>query len=234
MKNFWLRLFFLLSVRPILTFNYWIDDTVNITNLQQAWFFPGGGSGNKPYYTLRINGEMFSGERDWLLRWNALQAVKHIVENKRILELGCNMGLLSIFATKYWHCNCTGLDGTDEKLANKGTPDLIKSAKLAQQAFGISIPIYQLDLDLNNYEAVLGFDYDVVFCCSVLYWVNQKERLVSYLSRFKHLIFEGHDSDALEIDRFEKVGFNHYEIIAKTQIGVSHGVKQRTLFHFWK
>ncbi len=219
----------------VLCNNFWIDNSVDMDILKKAWIYPGGGGGNRPYYSLQINGEFLRGERDWLIRWSALQEMKPIIEKKKVLELGCNMGLHSIFFTKYWNCTCVGLDCPDNKLAEKGTPELIKSATFAQEAFGVKFPIHQLNLDSDNYESVLGTNFDIVICFSVLFWVSEKDKLMRYLSKFKHVIFEGHHSNEQEINNFKKFGFMNYKIIAATQIGVSHPIENtRTIIYFWK
>ena len=39
-----------------------------------------------------------------------------------------------------------------------------------------------------NYETKIGYDYDVVFCMSLLHWVQDKERLLRYLSHFDQVL----------------------------------------------
>ncbi len=58
---------------------------------------------------------------------------------------------------------------------------------------------------------------DIVFALSVLNWVKDKERLLKFLGRYREVIFEGHDSVAVETERFKQVGFGHITLIAVSE-----------------
>lgn len=207
---------------------------INIELLQQAWKIPTGGSQGMPYYSLEINGVHLQGERPWEVRWDLVKDILDYKE-KKILELGCNVGLTSTCLLKYRGALAsTGLDRTYETLAAFGTPRLMEASALVQEAFGVFVDIIQADINNSDYEEILGYDYDVVFCMSFLKWVDDKHRLLDYLANFSHVIFEGHDPDPVEIARFEQRGFQ-YIILGSTQIGASYPADAtRTLIYFFK
>lgn len=225
----WITLFTCISM-----FNLYAIDDIDIGLLQEAWTISGGGSNGRPYYSLDIDGVHLEGERPWEERWKFIQGAMDY-QGKRILELGCNITLTSIYLIKY--CNAyeaVGVDRPYKELAEFGTPMLIESAKMTQLAFGINVPILQTDINNSPYEKLIGYNYDVVICMSFLKWVYDKERLLDYLSQFNHIIFEGHEADQIEITRFQNYGFQ-YRVLGKTQIGASYSADAyRTLIYFFK
>jgi SAM-dependent methyltransferase len=207
---------------------------VDLDLLAQAWTIPTGGSNGQPYNHVVVDGVDFPGERTWDDRWILIKEATNY-QNKKVLELGCNVALVSTYLLKYQNAAlCTGVDRPDDLLAFHGMPDLIKAAKTIHRAFNVSPHILQIDMNHADYENTLGYDYDIVFCMSFLKWADDKERLLEYLSHFQEIIFEGHEEDSNEIDRFQKKGFQ-YRILGKTQVGVSYPPNAfRTLIHFYK
>ena len=72
--------------------------------LHEAWRIAADANASAPgqqvaYYELDWQGLCFPGERPWTARWRVL---RHVVPygNRRVLELGCNMALLSTFLLK--------------------------------------------------------------------------------------------------------------------------------------
>ena len=51
------------------------------------------------YYELDFGGLRLPGERPWAVRWRVLRQITAL-RGRRVLELGCNLGLLSIFLLK--------------------------------------------------------------------------------------------------------------------------------------
>jgi SAM-dependent methyltransferase len=210
------------------------SEDVDIELLNKAWKIPTGGAHAKPYYSIDVDGHHFSGERSWDARWSFIQDAMDY-RNARVLELGCNVGLASTYLLKYKEAaSATGVDRLDYLLAQNDMPRLMEAAKLIHQAFGVHVNLVQTDINSSDYEDLLGNDYDVVFCMSFLKWVQDKERLLDYLSTFRNVIFEGHESDEVEIERFAQRGFRHV-ILGKTQVGVSYpSDATRTVIYFYK
>lgn len=216
-------------------FAYEDKENVDVQLLAEAWTIPTGGSNNQPYYSLNVNGLFFYGERSWEDRWNFIKDQINC-KNKRILELGCNVGIASVYLLKYGQALCcTGVDRPNDVLALHGMPRLMEASKLLQRAFHVHVDLVQLDFNKDDYEELIGQKYDFVVCMSLLKWVEDKERFLNYLALFDEVLFEGHESDSVEIERFKRHGFDHYQILGSTHVGVSYPQdSKRTLIYFWK
>lgn len=232
MKNI-LCLFILITSNILCDDDNLNENDVNIPLLNKALSIPTSG-GSLAYYSLNVNGQKTKGERSWQERWNIIKKAINY-ENKKILDLGCNTGLCGVYLLKFAKAHSVvGVDRPDNDLSTNGIPRLIESANLLQKAFNVSFKIIQTDLNTQNYEEIIGTNYDIVFCMSILKWVNNKERFLKYLSNFKNIIFEGHESDEIEIKRFKRLGYN-YKILGTTQVGLSYSTDSiRTLIHFYK
>jgi hypothetical protein len=162
------------------------------------------------YYSLDYMGYRFPGERSWKKRWNVLKNISNY-SGKTIIELGCNMGLLSTFLLKEGLCSkCVGVDN-DQKI--------LKSAAMISDVFGVKPEYLQIDLDSrNNWEKVLlNYNADIIFVLNVLNWVKDKERLLSFLSNFPEVIFEGHDLPKVEKNRFARIGFKNIQEVGYSE-----------------
>ncbi len=169
------------------------------------------------YYSLNFDGYRFPGERSWEDRWAVLQTISDY-SDKRILELGCNMSLLSSFLLLEKKASyAMGVD-IDE--------DILESAKLVSSALGVKPEYMQQDFDSpSDWETDLKkAKPDLVFALNVLNWVEDKDRLMRFLGSFKEVIFEGHDSAEIETSRFREMGFNEIELIGKSE-------RQRPILH---
>jgi len=83
-----------------------INDSADprLNKLLEAWRLAQKSNASSPalplaYYAIDFEGYHFPGERPWNERWNRLKNVSGY-SGKTILELGCNMGLLSIHLLK--------------------------------------------------------------------------------------------------------------------------------------
>ncbi len=210
------------------------DEDIDLDLLAAGWKIPTGGSNGQSYNAVTIQGVRFPGERAWDDRWELIKDAMDY-RGKRVLELGSNVALASTYLLKYREvAECIGVDRPDDLLAMSGMPRLMEAAKMLHRAFNVNPKIVQMDINNTDYEKFLGFNYDVAFCMSFLKWVDDKERLLDYLSNFKHIIFEGHEADSIEIERFQQRGFD-YRILGKTQVGVSYPKDAfRTLIYFFK
>jgi len=173
------------------------------------------------YYSLDIEGYHFPGERPWIDRWNTLRSITNY-SGKRVLELGCNMALLSCFLLKYSHACATLAVDADAKI--------IDVAKQISLAFGVKPIFRQQNFDApNDWETEISdFKPDIVFALSVLNWVQDKKRFIDFLGRFQELIFEGHDCFSVESQRLRSVGFRRIDVISVSERGrkVLHCTKQ--------
>jgi SAM-dependent methyltransferase len=186
--------------------------------IEKAWAINTSGDKVPSYYSIIIkNNHFFPGIRPFELRWNMIKDVLDYA-GKNILELGCCTALPSALLKKYRNA--------DRVVAVDMAAHRLQAAQLLAQAFEVDIEFYKLHFGDDAYEKILGYDFDIVFCMSLLYWIPDKDRFMRYLSHFKNIIFEGHDSPTTEIERFKKYGFDY------KHLGVSD--KGRTLFLFYK
>jgi serine/threonine protein kinase len=162
------------------------------------------------YYALEYNGTFFPGERPWSKRWNELKNISDY-SNKTIIELGCNMGLLSVSLLKDAGAKkCIGVDHDSS---------ILNSAKIISEVFNVSPEFFQIDFDskINWEDQLYSFSADIIFALNVLNWVKNKERFLRFLSAFNEVIFEGHDLPEIEKDRFAQLGFNSIQEIGYSE-----------------
>ncbi len=200
---------------------------IDIPLIEKAWSYSTGGMNFKPYYNVTINGKYYEGERNWNLRWTKFKN-EICWEGLKVLDLGTCMGLVPAYLFKY----C----GIDSATAIDFNSVHLQATQIVKNAFRIptdKMRIIQIDLDNSEYENILGYDYDVVFCFSFLRWIKKKKRLLKYLSLFRHVFLEPHDSDGDVVTIFRDVGFNYYKLLGESRIGKSFPEK-RKLYHFCK
>lgn len=191
------------------------DDDPKLLDLLKAWKLAQKSNASSPgvpiaYYALEYNGVYFPGERPWIKRWNELKDVSDY-SGKTVLELGCNMGLLSTFLLKDAGVQkCIGID-YDKKI--------LETAEIISEVFEVSPEFRQVNFDSTTTweEELLSFKADIVFALNVLNWVKDKERFLWFLSKFNEVIFEGHDLPENEKNRFKQIGFTSIEEIGYSE-----------------
>ncbi len=232
-----LSLFLLLSLCSVaFSSQNLIDSSIDMKELQQAWEYCTGGNFNKSYYRVKVNGKTLNGSRDWLLRWNQIKSSLDF-KGKTILDLGCNNTISSSFLVKYRGAqSATAVDLPEESLKNTNRRGIYKSAKHLHNALGInSVKLRPLDFNKDNYEKILGYEYDLVICMSILKWIKDKNRFLSFLSNFDHIIFEGHRDLKSELETFKKIGFKYYKVLeSHTTYPHKHPNYKRPLILFSK
>ena len=165
---------------------------------------------NIAYYGFNFMEYHFPGERPWADRWNVLKNISDY-SGKTIVELGCNMGLLSTFLLKEANAKkCIAVDG-DKKI--------LSSAEIISNVFQVRPEYFQIDFDSKeDWESkLLQYKPDIVFALNVLNWVNDKERFLTFLAKSPEVIFEGHDLPEIEKARFFKLGFTNIEEIGYSE-----------------
>ena len=192
---------------------------VRLQQLAECWREAAASRANSPdsevaYYSFDLAGMHFPGERPWALRWETISREVSF-QRKRVVELGCNLGLLSIHAS---------LAGAETVVAADHNQRVLNAAAKAATLFGANVTFRQVDFDQDaDWESSLGTG-DLVSALSLTYWLRDKERLWSYIARFPEVVFEGHEP-AEEIEhRLKTLGFTVIE-----RLGVSE--RNRVIFH---
>jgi hypothetical protein len=185
--------------------------------LQEAWRIAAAASASAPgqrvaYHELEWEGICFPGERPWSARWRVLRQITPYAE-RRVLELGCNMALLSIFLLKDAHAAAA--------LAVDRDPAILEAAAIVAEALDVQPQFCRIDFDRDsNWEDQLAaFRPDVVVALSVLHWVQDKARFLAFLGRFDEVIFEGHDSSRTERRRLLQAGFTEIDLVDTSERG---------------
>jgi hypothetical protein len=193
------------------------DASDKLRLLHAAWIAGAASDANSPgagvcYYALDVDGFRLPGERPWAPRWSEFRQAFDF-RNARVLELGCNMGLLSSFAlTDAGAAAAYGVD-IDSRI--------LGANRLVQQALGVSYETRQLNFDdPRPWETELAvFQPTIVTALSVLNWVKDKERFTRFLGRFDNALFEGHESPEVEAARLRSVGYRTIDLVSMSERG---------------
>ncbi len=186
-----------------------------LAHLHEAWKMARKSDANAPgeflcYYSHRCDGFHLPGERPWLERWETLKSVTDY-KGKRILELGCNLSLLS--------CHLLKESGAISALCVDHDWDILSAAQKVAAAYQVT-PIYKrIDFDdANDWETdLLLFKPDIAILLSVLNWVEDKNRLLKFIGKFNEVVFEGHDSTDVERGRLREIGFSTIEYVTTSE-----------------
>lgn len=186
------------------------DAPPSLFALRDAWNLAAASKASAPdrflaYYSLTVDGIRFPGERVWEPRWTQISQTTEL-QGRRILELGCNMGLLSTFAAVEGASGVLGVDHDEEILA---------AARLVASAYGVPADFRRVDFDdPDDWESeLLAFAPDVVFALNVVHWLQDRDRFFRFLGQSPEVVFEGHDPYAIEAERLRQVGFTDIKFI---------------------
>ncbi len=196
------------------------DET--LIELGNAWRAAAISNANSPgagiaYYSLDINGLHLPGERPWLQRWLAIAKATNF-QGKRVIELGCNMALLSCYAR---------LSGAREALAADINAQVLTAATKLSSVLGVEIQTHRIDFDTDaKWEELLGTG-DIVTALSLTYWLKDKDRLWRYISKFPEVIFEGHEAIEEVEQRLRAAGFTEITNIGRSERNrpIYHGMR---------
>jgi predicted Ser/Thr protein kinase len=197
--------------RPIVN-----DDTKepDLRLLIEAWELAARSKANAPgqhvaYYGFTYRGFHLPGERPWYLRWEAIRTGVDM-RGKKVLELGCNMGLLSVNAVIHGAASAVGADRD---------ADILAAGRLVAEALGIEVRFERVDIVADpDWETRLA-GADLVVAMSLLHWLPDPDRLLAFLARHRELLYEGHDSIEVEEARLRAIGFTTIRELATTERG---------------
>ena len=150
---------------------------------------------SKKNYLYQVLPEIQGGKRDTLKRWEAFDKIFRQVdlslENKVILDVGCNIGMNCYYALSRGSKFAYGID--KEEVALK--------CKLILNAFGVTRSnIFGLDLksikDLDKIQNFLDNDIDIIFYCSIDGHIGYPSQIKEL--KFKYILHEGHPNTNLD------------------------------------
>lgn len=183
--------------------------------LRGAWAIARNSNASSPgmpiaYYSLIADGVTLPGERPWEARWEMLRPAvgTHV---SRVLELGCNLGLLSSSLLRERI--------VEEALAVDHDVKILNGARLVAEAWGVTPHLRVQDFDAEEpwEDELAAFRPDLVFALNVLEWVHAKDRLLGFLGRFPEVVFEGHDDLTTEAARLRGVGFEDITLLGRSE-----------------
>ncbi|GAA3670700.1 hypothetical protein GCM10022237_33080 [Nocardioides ginsengisoli] len=187
-------------------------ETRDVAILRDAWHLAEQSAANArgqglAYYALSYRGSHLSGERAWPLRWDPIAASVDFT-GKRVLELGCNMGLLSNFAKMHGAAETHGVDHDHT---------IVDAAKTVARAFETGCTFEQLDLmGEEKWEERLS-GYDMVTALSIVHWLPDRDRVLRFLAQHAELLYEGHDELDDEIALLNSLGFDQVDVVLRTE-----------------
>ena len=170
------------------------------------------------YSSITVGGQYFPGQSPWLLRWNHISE-RVSFRSKRVLDLGCSIGLLSTFASLDGAASCRGFEAD---------PSLVQAAKKIAQAFGAEATFETANLDELRPSDDRVQSPDLVAAMSIMEWVKDKENLLALIGLGREVLYEGHESLGIELNRLRKIGFHHVDLVSVSERGrpILHGIKR--------
>jgi hypothetical protein len=201
------------KLRRVTPLSIGVTGDADLTALEEAWRATARwnttGGAWLAYSSLTVAGEHFPGSRPWLLRWTRISEVASF-SGKRILGLGCSTGLFCSFAMLAGARACHGVDSDRA---------LIDAAHKIASAFGVAPSFEVANLDSDDPWEKRWRGADLVVAMSIMEWVNDRERLLRFLGEHQELLYEGHDSLGIELDRLRRVGFKSISMVMMSERG---------------
>lgn len=175
----------------------------SVGRVSLAWKLGRLSAANSPgkhacYYAWRWGAQTLPGERPWALRWRMLKPVLTATSAGRLLELGCNLGLLSTHAALLgWKAHGIDHDGV-----------AVAAADLIASAVGSGATFERGDLADPAFVESLETGYDMVTALSIVHWLENPDPVEAFLAKQSRLLFEGHRALDEEIEYLRRLGFN--------------------------
>lgn len=185
------------------------------THLGKIWSKAMASDANAPgqgvsYYSLRMDKHIYPGERPWEPRWESILSIVNF-KNKRILELGCNMGFLSCYMERYGSLpNGLGVDHDKEIINTAKEFSLYAGAKTSYRV----VDFNATDSWENTFDVK---QFQMVTALSVLNWVSDKGRFLRFLGSFQEVLYEGHDEIGIECSRLQSAGFKYIDVVSVSE-----------------
>jgi len=150
------------------------------------------------------------GEREWIPRWQMMhRVIGSILPGARVIDLGCNMGMLTLHLKLFGASRVTGVELHD---------DMVGVARDLAAVAGLEITFHQADLNKREcVEPLLAHDYDLAIALSVVHWLSDRSHVLELLRRTPHVLYEGHAPPSEEIALLQGLGFREVRIVGYSE-----------------
>lgn len=183
--------------------------------LRTLWQTAARSNANSPgqeiaYYRWAFGGLILPGERPWRQRWQLIfPAIQPLLRGARVLDLGCNMGMLSLHCLLHGAARVTGVDHE---------ADIVECAARLASIAGVELNARHGDLNDRQFVAELDAEpYDLAIALSVVHWLENKADVMRLLARTPHVLFEGHLPPGEEIRVLHEFGFGEVRLIGYSE-----------------
>jgi len=164
---------------------------------------------NLAYYSWSLGDKLFPGERPWLQRWLAIEVAGIKFRDLKVLDLGSNIGLFSMYASLF---------GAKEVVSVDRFEDILNVSQSLSGLFGISNIRAQLsDLNVDKTIIELAKASDLGVACSVYQWLKDKSVFDEAMLNLKSVIYEGHQDNKTEEARLRQWGFNNITLVGYSE-----------------
>ena len=165
---------------------------------------------NLAYYRWVFGDVELPGERDWFSRWGIIYRVlRQFLPGARVLDLGCNMGLLASHCMLYGANHVTAIDIHD---------DILEAGSKLAEAAGVDIEFLKGDLNSPDFiSSLLERQYDLVIALSVVHWLKNPDEALRLLAAAPMVLFEGHNPPSIAINLLRGLGFMDVRLIGYSE-----------------
>jgi 2-polyprenyl-3-methyl-5-hydroxy-6-metoxy-1,4-benzoquinol methylase len=186
-----------------------------VDQLTEAWRKAARSDASSPgrniaYYRWLFGHIELPGERDWSSRWDLIYSgLRGVLPGARVLDLGCNLGLV---ATHCMLCGAEKVTGVDVY------EDILDAARMLTSSAGVEVEFVKGDLNSSGFvDWLLGQEYDVVLALSVTHWIESRDQAARILTAAPMLLFEGHSPASEEADHLRELGFAKVELVGYSE-----------------
>jgi len=186
-----------------------------VKQLERAWRVASRSDASSPgrniaYYRWLFGHTELPGERDWFSRWDLIySALRGVLPGARVLDLGCNLGLVATHCMLCGAKQVTGVDVYD---------DILDAARMVANAAGVEVDFIKGDLNSPDFvDWLLKQEYDVVLALSVAHWIENRDQAARILNSAPTLLFEGHAPASEEAVHLRGLGFAKVEPVGYSE-----------------
>ncbi len=183
--------------------------------LREIWKAAGVTNANSPgediaYYAWNFGDLELRGERPWRQRWELIHPViKPFLTGARVLDIGCNMGMLSTHCALFGAARVTSVDHE---------APIVAAAKRLSAVAGVELDARVGDLNKPEFVAEIAAQpYDLAIALSVVYWLQNKDAVLKLLASTPRVLFEGHLPPEEEVKMLHSLGFRDVKIVGYSE-----------------